>query len=473
MARKKGKGRAVKSARQKFGLHHEDEDLKNAPHTMVINRGDVDKQARQLITDMRKVMEPYTAADLKVKKQNCLKDFVNISGPLHVSHLIIISQTEVNGYLKLIRLPRGPTLHFSIEEFSLCKDVVSSIKRPSTNQKQYLHQPLLILNGFNAMQISAPELQSELTTHQKSESMKFKLMSTMLQNMFAPINIAKVKLREIKRCVLFNYNAADDSIDFRHYNIKLSPVGLSKSVKKLVQEQVPDLSNLNDISEFISKSGYLSESEAEFDNGENQVADPDATDNGDNLKTSKSAVRLTEIGPRLKLKLIKIQEGVCDGEILYHKYIQKSPEEIQKIREKLKTQKSMLKKSKPKVTDKNPKTKKKAYNNYKNNNEENNDDDIDDAEYFRQEVGHEPEPEFFKASKKRKDFHFTDEFRNIDNVDKDEKAQASSDDEDLKPSNKKAKTFAQYEKVKTPATSKFFRLSKKNFNNKLGKKSQN
>lgn len=50
-------------------------------------------------------------------------------------------------------------------------------------------------------------------------------------------------------------------------------------------------------------------------------------------------MRLTEIGPRMKLKLIKIQEGVCDGEILYHKYIQKSPEEIQKIREKLKTQK--------------------------------------------------------------------------------------------------------------------------------------
>lgn len=31
------------------------------------------------------------------------------------------------------------------------------------------------------------------------------------------------------------------------------PVGLSKPVKKLVQEKLPDLSNYQDISEFIEK----------------------------------------------------------------------------------------------------------------------------------------------------------------------------------------------------------------------------
>ena len=55
----------------------------------------------------------------------------------------------------------------------------------------------------------------------------------------------------------------------------------------------------------------------------------------------------------------------------------------------------MLKKAKAKVTDKNPKTKKTSKNNdiKKDENEyENNDDDLDDAEYFKQEVGQEPEP---------------------------------------------------------------------------------
>jgi len=36
-------------------------------------------------------------------------------------------------------------------------------------------------------------------------------------------------------------------------NIRLMPVGLSKPVKKLVQEKLPDLSNYKDISEFIEK----------------------------------------------------------------------------------------------------------------------------------------------------------------------------------------------------------------------------
>lgn len=35
-----------------------------------------------------------------------------------------------------------------------------------------------------------------------------------------------------------------------------------------------------------------------------------------------------EIGPRLSLELIKIQEGIDEGEVLYHKHIEKSSDEI-------------------------------------------------------------------------------------------------------------------------------------------------
>ena len=54
-----------------------------------------------------------------------------------------------------------------------------------------------------------------------------------------------------------------------------------------------------------------------------------------NLKNTTSAIRLAEIGPRLKLKLIKIEEGICDGEVLYHEFIAKTPEEVQELRENL------------------------------------------------------------------------------------------------------------------------------------------
>ena len=39
--------------------------------------------------------------------------------------------------------------------------------------------------------------------------------------------------------------------------------------------------------------------------------------------------RLTEIGPRMTMRLVKIEEGVGEGEVLYHQFIKKTPEELQ------------------------------------------------------------------------------------------------------------------------------------------------
>ncbi len=60
-----------------------------------------------------------------------------------------------------------------------------------------------------------------------------------------------------------------------------------------------------------------------------------------------SAVKLVELGPRIKLELIKIEEGIQDGEVLYHKYQTKTEEEKQAIRaarEKKKKEKEKRKK---------------------------------------------------------------------------------------------------------------------------------
>lgn len=88
----------------------------------------------------------------------------------------------------------------------------------------------------------------------------------------------------------------------------------------------------------------LSESEAEFDGLDNQVEVKEENkgshkSNDSKTESTKSAIRLSEIGPRLKLKLVKIQEGVCDGEILYHDIIKKSPEELKILRESHKLKK--------------------------------------------------------------------------------------------------------------------------------------
>lgn len=54
-----------------------------------------------------------------------------------------------------------------------------------------------------------------------------------------------------------NYNTATKLIDFRHYNIKVVPVGVSKGVKKIVQGKVPNLSRCEDISEFFTRFVHI------------------------------------------------------------------------------------------------------------------------------------------------------------------------------------------------------------------------
>jgi ribosome biogenesis protein SSF1/2 len=44
----------------------EPEELKRAPHSFVIHRGNVGGYVMELTKDFRKVMEPFTASSLKV-----------------------------------------------------------------------------------------------------------------------------------------------------------------------------------------------------------------------------------------------------------------------------------------------------------------------------------------------------------------------------------------------------------------------
>ncbi|OQV20076.1 Suppressor of SWI4 1-like protein [Hypsibius exemplaris] len=309
MAKKK-KGRATKSAKAKSAV--ESEEISRAPHTFVIKRGAVGKDVNHLMIDMRKVMEPYTASQLKVGKQNVLKDFVAVAGPLHVSHMISFSKSDAAPHMRIMRLPRGPTLTLRVQQYSLMRDVVSSLKKPQNHPKQFDHPPLLVLNNFQ-------------------DRMEHRLVTTMLQSMYPSLNVTKLKLKQVYRCVLFNYNVETDRVEFRHYNIKAKPHGLSRPMQKLMKSQVPNMSGLQSIDELFTQAGNASESEME-DDPDNKVSLPQPISSRGNMANQLSSIRLTELGPRLTLELIKIEDGICDGEVLYHSTIHKTEEEIKDLR---------------------------------------------------------------------------------------------------------------------------------------------
>ena len=61
----------------------------------------------------------------------------------------------------------------------------------------------------------------------------------------------------LQRVVLLSYNKGTNKISFRHYSILAQPCGVTKGVKALINKrQIPNLGNFQDISDFVTKSGY-------------------------------------------------------------------------------------------------------------------------------------------------------------------------------------------------------------------------
>jgi ribosome biogenesis protein SSF1/2 len=102
------------------------------------------------------------------------------------------------------------------------------------------------------------------------------------------------------------------------------------------------MGDMQDVSEFFDKRvGDASDSELSDDESRrvtlaqdfNRVAHAD----------SESKIILQEIGPRMELELVKVEEGMCDGRVLYHAYVKKSADEIKTLEQK-KTEREKLRK---------------------------------------------------------------------------------------------------------------------------------
>ncbi|KAL9261635.1 Peter Pan-like protein [Drosera capensis] len=267
------------------------------PKSFVFSRGKLPGPLRQLQLDLRRMMLPYTALKLKEKKRNKLKDFLNVAGPMGVSEFLILSKTQDAPYLRVAKTPQGPTLTFKIHQYSLASDIAQSQLRPRCPQDLFKVSPLIVLSGFG------------------TGEEHLKLTTNIFQNMFSAIDVSTVKLSSCQRILLVNYDKVKKLIDFRHYSIRLQPVGVSRRIRKFVQNhQVPDLRNLQDVSDFVTRAGYGSESEAD-----DEAATVSLASNLDrvNKSSTKSAVKLQEIGPRMTLELVRIEQGLCCGEVIF------------------------------------------------------------------------------------------------------------------------------------------------------------
>ena len=195
------------------------------------------------------------------------------------------------------------------------------------------------------------------------------LTTTAFQSLFPPINPQATPLKSIKRVLLLNREQIDEEegsfiLNFRHYAITTRTTGVSRQLRrihnaeKLVapktsrKGQVPNLGQLEDIADFMiggaDGEGYMADatsaSEADTDNEVEVLEAPrkkvnssrSAAENGTaeaevEESVERRAVKLVELGPRMRLRMTKVEDGLCSGRILWHEYIQKTRAEEKEL----------------------------------------------------------------------------------------------------------------------------------------------
>ena len=258
-------------------------------------------------------------------------------------------------------------MHFRVERYSLSKDVQKALRHPTSSKKEYLSPPLLVMNNFTS---PAPSDGSEPPVPKHLES----LATTIFQSLFPPISPQTTPLSSIRRVLLLNRELPTSSsdpqgatngaytINLRHYAISTKRTGLSRGIRKINTAErfsrdrkkkggIPNLGKLDDVADYIldpaAAGGFTSGSESEVEtDAEVEVLETNARKvltrkqlnamrsnnekihKPESLGTEKRAVKLVEIGPRMKLRMTKVEEGVCGGKIMWHEYINKTTEEI-------------------------------------------------------------------------------------------------------------------------------------------------
>lgn len=319
--------------------------------------------------------------------------------------------------LSLQRYPEDPeTSHGHGKGVPFCSSGKNAACTPKIESRTNEHQ--LVMNGF-----SRPDATSKSKVPKHLES----LATTVFSSMFPPINPQATPIKSIRRVLLLNREQSkeDDGtfiINFRHFAITTRRSGVSKQLRRINaaeqflgtktsrRSQMPNLGKLEDIADYMiggeGGDGYVSDltsgSEVDTD-AEVEVqetasrkvlsakARAAAAENGQDEEleegnVERHVVKLVELGPRMRLRLTKVEEGMCSGKVMWHEYIHKSTAEIKELEKRWekRTQEKEARRREQKANVEKKKAAKAAQKaaNKGGKGDDDEDDDEDDYEYY-------------------------------------------------------------------------------------------
>lgn len=291
--------------------------------------------------DLRQLMGPYTAKRLQSRKGNKMRDFVRTASLMGVSHLTILRTSDRGTNLQLARVPSGPTVTFRVSAFSLIRDCQTVQKRPvSLNTSDFMVPPLVVLNNFS--------------TGAAGSQPHLKVVMTQLQALFPAIKVNEAAVRDCKRVALFTRDPATGLIELRHYAIRTRRVGSQilrlQKLRAIVSEDVSGYASTDSEGETMDASSVP----------ETILRTVLGSADRSKSSTAKIAVKLYEIGPRVRLEVLKIEEGVCGGPVLYHSTIVKTSQEVAAQEDRIATKKARREEQERRVAAKRAETEAKA-----------------------------------------------------------------------------------------------------------------
>jgi ribosome biogenesis protein SSF1/2 len=240
-----------------------------------------------------------------------------------------------------------------------------------------------VLNNF----LSKDPSQTSIPKHLEQ------LSTSVFQSLFPAISPQTTPLSSIRRVLLVNREPDDSSADshspngtyrltLRHFAIITRVTSVPKALRRLEiaskssssskSRSLPNLGKLEDVADYLldpEVGNYTSGSESEVEtdaevevleegsrkvigrrkplapgtiaNGTGDEHGDASKHKGHGVKTKagtrrveKRAVKLVELGPRLSLRLTKVEEGLCSGKVMWHESVQKTREEEKDLDQK-------------------------------------------------------------------------------------------------------------------------------------------
>ncbi|CCW61469.1 unnamed protein product [Phytomonas sp. EM1] len=290
----------------------------NTPKSIIIYRGDVSPEVRALMHEWRNVFLPWSSKKLRGKNKT-LKDFLAIASTFGVSHLQLFTSPSHGTLLRIMRFFNGPTLSFRVLSFTLRPEIVKQQRRvASLDRAVWEVAPIVVLNNF---------LHPEALKRQEVP-----LLEATFKALFPTVNIQTIQNSEIQRVCLFHYDHVEHVIEVRHYYVNSKTTGVTRTVKKLLENRRPTkLGTLSSIDEVLEREDAWSDTDGEGE--EVSLVQPFRQ------HREQCRIKLQEIGPRMTLELIKVENGFASGEVIYHRLVEKTLHEIQENARKVHSRK--------------------------------------------------------------------------------------------------------------------------------------